>query len=75
MKDDFREIPKIIELAKETIKVSRQDFYIWGFSNILGLALVFSGIIGPAGAAAYNFLTDFLPLGNSIKLFRKNHFN
>lgn len=73
MKDDFREIPKIIELAKKTIKVSRQDFYIWGFSNAAGLILVFAGIIGPAGAAAYNFLTDFLPLGNSIKLFRNNH--
>lgn len=70
MKDDFREIPKIIKLAKETMRVSRQDFYIWGFSNIVGLVLVFAGIIGPAGAAAYNFLTDFLPLGNSLKLFK-----
>lgn len=74
MKDDFREIPKIMELAKETVRVSRQDFYIWGLSNAVGLILVFSGIIGPAGAAAYNFLTDFLPLGNSLKLFNnKNH--
>ncbi len=71
MRDDFREIPKIIKLAKETMEVSRQDFYIWGVSNIVGLGLVFLGLIGPAGAAAYNFLTDFLPLGNSAKLFRE----
>ena len=47
--------------------ISVHDFGLWGVTNIFGLALVFTGVIGPAGAAAYNFLSDFLPLFNSAR--------
>jgi len=30
MKDDFSKVPEIIKLAKITLKISRQDFLIWG---------------------------------------------
>lgn len=71
MKDDITKIADIMKLASFTRGLAIQDFGIWGLSNILGLALVFTGFIGPAGAAAYNFLTDFIPLGNSLRLPRK----
>ncbi len=71
MRDDFSKIPDIINLGKKTMKVAYQDFWIWGIINILGLVLIFTHQIGPQGAAAYNFLTDFLPLLNSATLFRK----
>jgi P-type E1-E2 ATPase len=67
MKNDISKISEIMKLARFTARLSIQDFWIWGFSNVLGLSLVFTGIIGPTGAAAYNFLTDFLPLGNSLR--------
>lgn len=51
-------------------KVAVEDFWIWGVTNVLGLALVFSGFIGPTGAAAYNFISDFFPLLNSFKVYR-----
>jgi len=67
MKDDISKIADIMRLARFTRSLSIQDFGIWGFSNVLGLSLVFGGLIGPAGAAAYNFLTDFFPLFNSLR--------
>jgi len=67
MKDDIAKIASIMKLARFTQRLSVQDFGIWGISNILGLSLVFTGIIGPSGAAAYNFLTDFFPLFNSLR--------
>jgi len=70
MKDKLVNLLEMSDLSRYTLKVIRQDFWIWGISNAVGLALVFSGVIGPSGAAAFNFLTDFLPLLNSLKLFR-----
>jgi hypothetical protein len=45
-----------------------QDFAIWGITTVIGLYLVFSNTVGPTGAAAYNFGTDFLPLLNAGRL-------
>ncbi len=68
MRDDLAALPHTIEIARRTRDVSIQDFWIWGISNIFGLLLVFGGVIGPAGAAAYNFLSDFIPLFNSLRI-------
>ena len=69
MKDDFSEIAKLIRVSKYTLKIANQDFWIWGASNLIGLGLVFTGVLLPTGAALYNFLTDFLPLTNSVRIF------
>jgi Cd2+/Zn2+-exporting ATPase len=68
MRDDLAQIPIIIELARRTREVAREDFGIWGVTNAIGLALVFGGVIGPAGAAAYNFISDFFPIMNSTRV-------
>lgn len=67
MKDDIYKIVEIMKLSRFTRSLSVQDFWIWGISNVVGLSLVFGGLIGPSGAAAYNFLSDFVPLGNSLR--------
>lgn len=68
MRDDLSVLPEIIALARGTQRIAVQDFWIWGVTNVLGLGLVFIGFIGPAGAAAYNFITDFIPLSNSVRV-------
>lgn len=68
MHDDLSRIPETLELARFTRKIAVEDFGIWGITNAAGLALVFGGVIGPVGAAAYNFISDFFPLGNSVRV-------
>lgn len=68
MNDDLLTIPKTMELARSVTRVSIEDFWLWGITNAAGLALVFSGVIGPSGAAAYNFISDFFPLLNSLRV-------
>ena len=75
MKDKLVNVLEMVKLSRRTMKIINQDFWIWGLSNVLGLALVFGGVIGPSGAAAFNFLTDFLPLFNSLRLFRPLQFS
>jgi heavy metal translocating P-type ATPase len=70
MKDDLSNLPESIKLARYTMQIIKQDLWIWGAANVFGLILVFLRILGPTEAAAYNFLTDFLPLFNSLRLFR-----
>lgn len=67
MHDDLAAIPKIIKMARTVHQIAIQDFWIWGITNVLGLTLVFGGVIGHTGAAAYNFISDFFPLFNSLR--------
>lgn len=68
MHDNVSAIPLIIKLARGVHKISVQDFGIWVVTNAFGLILVFAGFIGPSGAAAYNFISDFFPLLNSMRV-------
>jgi len=69
MKDNFAKIPEALRIGQLAKKVAKQNFWIWGVVNAGGLALVFLKIIGPEGAAAFNFVTDFFPIFNSLRLF------
>src|SRR3989344_26986 len=69
MKDDF---PKLLELrgiARKTINVAHQNFTIWAIINAVGLYFVFTGVFDPARAAAYNFISDFIPISNALRLY------
>jgi P-type E1-E2 ATPase len=70
MRDDLSQIPELMKISKKTLLVIKQDLVLWGVVNIVGLVLVFNGYLDPAGAAAYNFITDFIPIANSLRLFR-----
>lgn len=68
--DNLSRIPEVIELAKQTRTVIRNNIIIWLFSNIIGTILVITNIFGITLAAFYNFISDFFPLINSARLFR-----
>ncbi|MFS8130816.1 MAG: heavy metal translocating P-type ATPase [Candidatus Dojkabacteria bacterium] len=67
--DKLSKIPKAIELSRFILNISKQDYAIWIIVNIIGLGLVFGGVLNPSGAAFYNFITDFIPLFNSLRAF------
>jgi len=68
MKDDLRRVPDAIMLSKRVKKAVVGSFWIWGITNAVGLFLVIIGVLGPAGAATYNFMTDFLPIANALSI-------
>lgn len=70
--DNLSRVPEMILLGRKTMSVIKGDAIIWFLSNVIGFAFVFLGLFGPALAAFYNFATDFLPLINSSRLFKKN---
>lgn len=69
MKDDFKKIHEVIKLSHYVKKVVIQNFWIWGIVNAVGLILVFTKVLHPTSAAAFNFVTDFIPLLNSSRIF------
>lgn len=71
MHDNLSAIPRTIKLARDVHTISLQDFGIWIITNGVGLFFVFGGYIGPSGAAAYNFISDFFPLLNSLRVRMK----
>jgi len=71
LSDRLDRLPEMIRLGKKTMSVVRGDMVIWLLTNLLGFYLVFTGVADPAFAAFYNFISDFFPLINSARLFRK----
>ncbi len=68
LNDKLERIPETMALAKRTMQIINQHFFLWAVLNILGLVLVFTGVFHPTQAAAYNFITDFIPIFNALRL-------
>jgi heavy metal translocating P-type ATPase len=70
MRDEFEQIPELMRASKGVMRVVRQDLVVWGITNAVGILLVLLHYMGPSEAALYNLLTDFIPILNSLRLFR-----
>lgn len=68
MNDDLGKIPESIRLGIRTRQIVLQNFAIWGATNAVGLGLVAFGVLQPTGAATYNFVTDFFPIFNALRV-------
>jgi P-type E1-E2 ATPase len=71
IRDDLLGVPNAILLSRKVFDVIEFNFVIWAATNAIGLFLVFGHMIGPVGASAYNFATDFLPIINVFSLTKK----
>jgi len=65
-KDDISKIPKLFRISKRVMLAVYLNFALWVGLNAIGLSLVGFGLLNPAGAAAYNFLTDFIPIISTL---------
>ncbi len=72
MHDDFSKIPETMRLSSFVMNIAKQNFIWWIVINSVGLYLVFTHVLEPTGAAAFNFLTDFIPLSNALRVLRFN---
>ncbi|MCK9344613.1 MAG: cation-translocating P-type ATPase [Candidatus Pacebacteria bacterium] len=70
MQDDFGKILEVREISEKVRNIVRGNFLIWGVVNAIGLYFVFIHVFGPSQAALYNFLTDFIPIANSLRMFQ-----
>lgn len=68
MHDNLERIPEAMLLGQKTNQIIKQIFGIWATTNLLGLILVFTGVLNPVGAATYNFVTDFFPILNALRV-------
>ncbi len=68
MNDKLERIPESMILAKKTNQIVKQCFATWGLTNVVGLFLVVTGHLDPVGAAAFNFVTDFIPIFNALRV-------
>lgn len=73
MKDNLENITDAIKISRKTMKIVKQNLWMWGIINSIGLILVFMGFLNPSAAAAFNFLTDFLPPLNSLRILKYRH--
>jgi len=69
MKDRLSGLIDLIKLSTATMRTVKQNIFLWAAINAIGLVLVFTGFLNPSGAAAFNFITDFIPLFNSLSIF------
>jgi cation transport ATPase len=70
LREDLLEIPRLLALARRTMRIVRQNL-IWAFSyNAIGILLAACGFLRPVIAAAAMVLSSLFVVGNSLRLQR-----
>ncbi len=70
LREDLREVPQLIELARQTFRIVRQNL-VWAFSyNSLAIVIAACGLLRPVYAAAAMVLSSVCVVGNSMRLGR-----
>lgn len=70
MTDDWMQVPAAVSLARRTFRTIKQNLFVTGAYNAVGIALASVGILPPIAAAAAQSLPDVAILFNSSRLLR-----
>lgn len=68
LSDDLARVPWSIELARQTIRIVRQNLFWTFFYNTLGIGLAAAGWLNPIWAAAAMAVGGLSVVGNSLRL-------
>lgn len=70
LREDLREIPRLLTLARRTFAIVRQNL-VWAFSyNCVAIVIAAFGLLRPVFAAAAMVLSSVCVVGNSMRLSR-----
>jgi len=68
LREDLREIPGLVALARRTMRIVKQNL-VWAFGyNAAGILLAAFGFLRPVVAAAAMVLSSLFVVGNSLRL-------
>jgi heavy metal translocating P-type ATPase len=65
---DLQKIPQILNLARKTMRIVRQNLFWAFFYNVLGITLAVTGVLNPIFAAVAMLLSSVSVVGNSLRL-------
>ena len=70
LREDLGEVSKLVDLARRTMRIVRQNL-VWAFAyNAIGILLAACGLLRPVVAAAAMVLSSLFVVGNSLRLQR-----
>jgi Cu+-exporting ATPase len=70
LREDLREVPRLIELARKTFRIVRQNL-VWAFAyNCIAVLIAAFGLLRPVFAAAAMVLSSVCVVANSMRLGR-----
>ena len=68
MNGSLEKIPAVLDLARKTMRVIRQNLFWAFFYNTLGIVLAIAGVLNPIMAAVAMLLSAASAVGNTLRL-------
>ena len=73
LKSGMEAVPEALDLARATLRIIKQNLFWAFFYNALGVPLAAFGFISPIFCAAAMAFSDFIVIGNALRLLRRQH--